>query len=342
MKNFHGTAIVFLAVISAEAQITLTQSDMPQIGNVYITESDTVPTVSPGQAGPNQTWDLSAIKSLTAETTFCVTPSSTPYSASFPNSNLAVRFRTALDSTFEYSNSSSGSLVSLGDIVLEPAGTFMAALSPGITTVLLPCTYLSNWSDSPTDAATTSLGAERLKEVTHLSISNTVDGWGTVITPAGSFSSLRVKQIQTTMSDSIFAYSTGTGTWAFITSKTGTLTGESFLWYAASKGQPLASLDLDSLGGHTRIARYLASANSAITEPSHEPTFSTYTRPAIKENLVTVESQPGSTIRILTMQGRLLKSLAAAGDRTIVNISLFPSGVYFFEVNKETQTVVKR
>ena len=42
------------------------------------------------------------------------------------------------------------------------------------------------------------------------------------------------------------------------------------------------------------------------------------------------------------MQGRRLKSTAAAGDLTVVNMSSFPSGVYFFEVNKETETVLKR
>jgi len=340
MNRLRATSLILFAAICAHAQITLTQSDMPQIGSVFVTVSDTAPTVSPGQAGPNQTWDLSAIKNVTAETTFCVTPSSTPYFADYPTANLAVRFRTTLDTTFEYSNSSSTSLVSLGDIVIEPAGIYSATISPGITTLPLPATYLTHWSNSPTDVATTISGAVTVKQISHLSISDTVDGWGTVITPAGSFSALRVKQIQTTLSDSLFSYSAISGTWTLITATAGGITGESFLWGAASKGQWVASLDFDSLGGRTRAARYLGSPIAGISQPTR--TSAAQINRSSRTNYVPLSTPQGSEITILNMQGRLIKRLAASGDETIINISSFPSGLYFFKVNGQTSMVIKK
>ena len=324
----------------AHAQITLTQSDMPQIGSVYITISDTAPTVSPGSAGPNQTWDLRAIKNATAETTFCVTPSSTPYSADFPSSNLAVYFRAGGDTTFEYSNSSSSSLLTLGNIVAEPAGTYLVTISPGITTIPLPATYLTHWIDSTTNVATDNVGSIMVKQISHLAISDTVDGWGTVITPAGSFSALREKQIQTIVSDSLFSYSATSKTWTLISATAGGITGESFLWGAASKGQPVASLDLDSLGGVTRAARYLGSPNAGISQPIR--TSAAQINWISRTNYVTIATPHGSEITVLNMQGRIIRNIAASGDKTTVNISSFHSGTYFFKVNAETKMVVKR
>ena len=179
MKILYGTAVVLLAVLRLGAQITLTQSDMPQVGNVLITASDTAPTVTPGQAGPDQTWDLSAIRNQVAETTFCVTPSSTPYSTDFPSANLAARYVFKSASTFAYSNLSSGSLLSLGNIAVETAATISLSDNPAITTMPLPATYLTHWSSAPRMVTKDNTGVDSLEQISLLSITDTVDGWGT-------------------------------------------------------------------------------------------------------------------------------------------------------------------
>ncbi len=340
MNKLCATSVFLFAALCAHAQITLIQSDMPQVGNVFITAFDTVPTVSQGSAGANQTWDLSATKWQFADTTFCVSPSSTPYFTDFPTSNLAVRYQFESDSTFYYSNLGSSSLLSLGNISVQPIGTFSVTDNPGIRTMPLPAAYLTYWTDMPREVVSNNVGADSLRQISQLSIFDTIDGWGTVTTPAGSYSSLRVKQIQRTVYDSAFYYSTLTQAWALVAVSTGGVTSESFIWYAASKGAPVATVSLDSLGGHVGLARYLASSNAGITQPVQTSAARINQRSGT--NYVTIATPMRSEIKILNIQGRLIQSLSASGEMTTVNISSFPSGLYFLKVNKETEAVLKR
>ena len=62
-----------------------------------------VPSIDPGPAGPNQTWDFSAYTSVVGSVDLSVvSPSTTPFASDFTNSTTAV----VADSNFSFSNTS--------------------------------------------------------------------------------------------------------------------------------------------------------------------------------------------------------------------------------------------
>ena len=68
--------------------------------------------------------------------------------------------------------------------------------------------------------------------------------------------------------------------------------------------------------------------------------MSIYPNPAI-DNLI-IEAPQKSTIEILDIQVQLIKSLITRGNKTSIDVSALPSGVYIVEVKTENGIAVKK
>ena len=76
---------------SSSAQITITDSDLISVGDIIEQVDDISPnsTINVGTAGANKFWDFSSLQIVGSYTQECISPSSTPYSVVYPNSNVA-------------------------------------------------------------------------------------------------------------------------------------------------------------------------------------------------------------------------------------------------------------
>jgi hypothetical protein len=72
-----------------------------------------------------------------------------------------------------------------------------------------------------------------------------------------------------------------------------------------------------------------------IYEPisAKENNIQIYPNPTI-DNII-IESLQKSAIEILNIQGQLIKTLATTGNKTNIDVSAFPSGVYVVQVKSE-------
>ncbi|MFA4853644.1 MAG: DNRLRE domain-containing protein [Bacteroidales bacterium] len=68
--------------------------------------------------------------------------------------------------------------------------------------------------------------------------------------------------------------------------------------------------------------------------------LSVYPNPATN-NLI-IEAPQKASIEILNLQGQLIKTLAASSNKTSVDVSAFPSGVYFIRVKTEKRVTIKK
>jgi hypothetical protein len=343
--NFRTLSIAAIAILTCfnqqycGAQITITQSDMPQTGNTDITAFDTSAIVTPGTAGPNHAWNLTAIKNQYVDSLIFITPSSTPYFSYFPASNLACR--TVLGGPikgygYNYFILNSNSYDFAGTFMVEP-GTEIEASNPYVTESF-PINYLTQWSNTVREIAKMPLGADSTKEIIRITTYDTVDGWGAVTTPGGTYAILRVKEISIPAYDSVFYYSPSTS-WNFL-HVTIPVKGESFSWWANGKGVAVAQMDYDSLGGHVKVARYLKATISGIPDLRYNSIAQVYPDPAT--NNITIETPQKSEIEILNSKGQLIKSLSANNNKTIVDISSFSTGVYFLKVKTEKGIEVRK
>jgi hypothetical protein len=183
MKKNLLFLLLINVIISAQAQITLTQANMaPAVGDVYTSyTADT--SIQAGPAGANQTWTFNGLNiTSTVVTQNFVTPSSTPCSASYPSANVTNQIGTQ----YEYLNVSSSSIILKGVC----SGSSTVIMTNTYTYYQFPLTYNTN-VNNPSITGTFNQGT--------LSGHSTTlgDGYGTLVINGITFNNvLRVKLSQ--------------------------------------------------------------------------------------------------------------------------------------------------
>jgi hypothetical protein len=74
-------------------------------------------------------------------------------------------------------------------------------------------------------------------------------------------------------------------------------------------------------------------SNTGINEFTNSLNIVVYPNPAT--NSLTIESPQNGVIEITNIQGQLIKSFMATSNKTSIDVSAFPSGVYIIEVKTE-------
>jgi len=259
--------ILFLISFISVSQITIVQSDMAVIGDTISRQVDTLTTSTEGNSGANQTWDFSNAAAHVLNNTEIIAPSSTPYSADFPASNMAM---TNDNIGFVYFDLTSPTMIidgAAGDL-LNNGVIIKAPFNPDLTLFQFPTTYGNNFTDTYgydviTDGSSFSslIDSIRLK---HLgTVFDTVDGWGTTITPIGSYNTLRVKRVEYAL-DSIWTKAPDLGfpfpppPWTFYDAFQDT--DRFFSWLALEGKLAVAELNFDTLDNPNNLTWTLVPA----------------------------------------------------------------------------------
>jgi|GEM_PF-710317 hypothetical protein len=203
------TFILLLINLIIQAQPTITSADMTAVGDTLRTRSTIMGLgINYEQTGPNFTWDFSALSSSSANADTFISLSSTPfiYQLAFnlpfdpnkanlasPQEDFTIIPSLPITDIIEFYKSSSSSFAMCG------FGGTLAGLPIPVKFNALDVWYkLPLTSSSPADSTDVSF-AQGVSGLGYLSLQrkrvNTVDGWGTMITPVGSYSTLRVKSV---------------------------------------------------------------------------------------------------------------------------------------------------
>ena len=192
--------IGLLAIFSSTAfsQIIITGDDF--LGAIGTTirllddQREHIP-VNVGSAGPNQVWDFSTttVPSPLIVEQHILDPASTPYSSHYPNANLARFLETVSDTAFElyhYWNVTPSMLDYLGyatRVTLDTLDTLILEYDNEM--VPLPAAYNNSWMS--VEADTFEIGG--ITSIDIDSTQTTIDAWGTLHLPSGSFNALRIR-----------------------------------------------------------------------------------------------------------------------------------------------------
>jgi PKD repeat protein len=188
----------------ANAQITIVSADLPTAPRVLNNAVDTVPVgFSAGPKGANQTWNFAGLVQDIAETSTHAVPSSTPYSSDFPGTTNAI---TPDNVNYGYFTNTSTAFTAKGLAgPLLGAGTNPVSVqfSPTFDLYRFPTNYNNNFSGNygfVEEASGSSVGqpVDRVRLTFTSSYTDTIDGWGTIITPTGSYQALRQKRVEQT------------------------------------------------------------------------------------------------------------------------------------------------
>ena len=193
------TLFILAASTMAFAQISLTSTDaLNWIGLSQTIEYDTTfsITVDVGSAGPNQSWNFSSIPTHLENTVSIISPAGTPFEDDFPTANFVEFYNMSAGDTvfqlYSYAEVSSDLFLTLGDgnIIHIPSFIDTSYADSSREETPLPLTYGSQWSTENGDTT----DYVSFKYVTVEKSENTVDAWGTVTVPAGTFDCLRLRE----------------------------------------------------------------------------------------------------------------------------------------------------
>ncbi len=188
----------------ANAQITIVSTDLPTAPTVLPNAVDTVPVgFTAGPKGANQTWDFSGlVQDITENSTHAV-PSSTPYGNDFPGTTNAI---TPDNSNYGYFTKTSSAFTGKGlaGPLLGPGTTPVSvAFNPDFDLYRFPTAYNNAFTGNygfQEEASGSSVGqpVDRVRLTFTSTYFDTIDAWGTIITPTGSYQALRQKRVERT------------------------------------------------------------------------------------------------------------------------------------------------
>ena len=337
------------------SQITVTDVDVADVGDVIIQAIDTNYSAPFPATGANQTWSFPAGNPSFYDTSIFLDPNNTPYASTYPNSNLVV---TADYSEFAYLNKSSTGIMFLGlnDTVSQVPALFLP----------LPLVYGAQFSDGPHTLLDSVIGEPvvsfilpdslapfvsmfQAHTIDSISIKVTqesefeVDGYGNVTISSGTYDCLRMTQDNYTESDySVYC--------------TDTINGLGSGWYALGNdiedetsvqfwsNDPMtkfvvAQLILDSLGNAAEMV-YLHNTNTTSIE---ESIYSIQVYPNPSSGNLYIESVNSSMnmCKIYDVRGNIVEEFNFTNSK-ILNISTYSNGIYFLDMKSEGNLVRKK
>jgi hypothetical protein len=209
MKKIIYSVSLLLSSAALMAQPVINSSDFAVPGDKFYMATDTVTNPSPGAAGASATWSFGTLVANTMDTVVFATPTN----VAFPTSNLSLQTATGSELFFDKSSASLEALGFFGD----PVGAGLAlsvALDNPLTVITFPSqlgvTFVDTSyadviiSDVPPDLAAF---VDTLRVIRNTNVTSTIDAYGTLTIPKGTFNDvLRQKYVEYTV-DSIYVYS---------------------------------------------------------------------------------------------------------------------------------------
>jgi len=259
MRTFLIGMCLLISGIHVSAQITITSADMPQSGNMILTSSVTDQwNIDPTVTGPNQVWDFSFLTPDFQDVDTFYSVSSTPlaYQFFFNNSILYPDYfsQHALKPIPNGGGGPGGGPVSIEDAYnyfkVESGAYIQTGFGASINNVPTSQQYSDRdfiyrfpmeYGNSDSGFASFLISIPTLgtfgQDINRV---NEVDGWGTLITPFGSFQTLRVKTTLN-ITDTIFVAQFGFGS-TFVRDE-----AYEYKWLALGGGTPM--MQIDDFGG---------------------------------------------------------------------------------------------
>ena len=357
-KVILALSLVFIANFSI-AQITIGSSAIPAANDTFrFSNAQITPAIDPVPTGANFTWDFSFLQPVSQDIDTFRTVSSTGgtyalYFADFAlNSNRANQ---AKKGNLGVPNVPLGGGVTVSDVVAfyYKSTTLYQQTGYGATinSIGVPIGFNSkdvlyrfpmNFGDTDTSPSDFNINIPNLGYYGHDQVRvSEVDGWGTLITPYGTFNTLRIKS-SITGNDTLFLDTLGFG---FNFPSPATI---EYKWLGTTKNIPLLQITMTagSFGGAPQISsvtyRDSVRTLTSISEAGNPiGSMSVFPNPANDWVTISLNSSVdgGATIRLITPDGRIVDNvwkgeLYSGNNMMSLNLAnhQLASGLYLMEL----------
>ncbi len=311
MKQLLFSAILLFFTCFVSAQIVINASDLPVIGLKVEQGIDSSPgaEVAPGDAGLNF-WDFSGLNDDESFELYFRAPQGSPFSNAFPGATIAA---VDIDGFYQYLQLTNQGLLALG-----VAGYFensdsttipiVIPFTPPQTFLPLPATYNQSFDENIRSVIQLPGNGfvDSIRVVSHVHRTVKIDAYGLMITPAGQFNTLRLKEHRSNV-DSTFAYATGL--WLFIDASEEPDTSINYSWWGKIDGYafPVAELEMDPQDPENLVfqATWVKDISTKTSEPAQALVWRLYPNPASESVTIELpEGMDGVRLEMFDLQGR--------------------------------------
>lgn len=339
------------------AQITINSSDLPTGGDtVVVSSSIQFTTVDVATTGPNQTWDFTFLEADTQriDTFFNLSSASAGYQLSFNNQFLSPDYKSDYYTKVSGNNLPAipGGFVSIDNPVIftknsptnsEQVGLGMEINGYEVPTQAdtidvvyeFPMTYNDNWTSRSYLYIDMNPAFNAIFK-RHQLRNSTVDGWGTITTPFGSFDAVRVKS-DIFYTDSIYVDLGFGAQWNAVPTPNETV----YTWWTNNNKVPVLKITVSNGAPNSIEYRDAIDYTSVSENKALVNSLNVYPNPAT--NILNVETTDyiGAQIDIYSVNGQLIYTSMVNETNTALDLSKFNSGLYYIKL-KTDQTVVSK
>ena len=341
--------LVFLTQVLVAQQIPIMRNDYnpsPQPGTTMNITRINSGAISQGASGASITWNFAALATENVKTGTFVLPNATPYSASFPNANIAIAFTPGIEygsytANYEFFNISNASLTKNGFV--NNASTPIAVnYSDPKTLMPFPFTFGNAYTDN--FAANYTSSTFDVNENGTFTI--TADGYGTLILPYGTIQNMLRVRIVETMTQTI----TGFDPFEYQI--------ETYAWYHPKLVYPFFSITSEIVNGSPQpsiIARYIQipGFDDSLPDIVGIPTAPIFEGITLYPNptqgntqlALTLLQSAQTQISLYSMNGQMAQQpvndfLPSGNYRFDLDVSTLPKGLYLVSIttNSHQQT----
>lgn len=353
MKKHLLFVSALVATTAINAQITITDADFPTIGQSYVEASVENVTTTYGTAGANQTWDFSAWGTLTADldTTEYHAPAGLPGSSSFPTATHASKSPSSQNISYLKVTPTSAEALGLYTDFVNNGTYSTITFSPSWVSFVLPLTYGDDFSGTTTMelkmpySPAAFIDSMRVKSI--MDYVDTVDAWGTIITPTITTAepALRLKQV-TVATDTQWVYA-NTAIPPQMFPPNGLVVGWNLFnvsvdtsydynFWANGYGEQVASVSFNEgeVSGDYDVDwldTAFASLTTSIATASAAKSVEVFPNPATdKITIANVAAE--SMLFVFDVNGKMVEKTVLKRSNTTVNVANYNNGVYFYTV----------
>ncbi|MDN3693427.1 T9SS type A sorting domain-containing protein [Chryseobacterium tructae] len=324
--------VLFLtAGIMSYAQPSITKAGVDRVNSTINLKSEdvTATSITAGSAGANITWDFSAYTG-TNPVSFVsrICPGQTNCFR-FPGANR-ISIMTNVD-TNDFSSMTDTETTMLGSYSGPALGDVTVTYVNPLTEYKFPITYLQQFDDTyEFNSVSASIG--NVNETGQVSVS--VDAYGTVITPKGTYPNvLRIKRMRT--ATQLIASSP--------VPLTATYTNESYQWVSQTDGMVFSfAINTFVLNGITNVSKSVSYVDSAVLSTvdlnSKKTEIKIYPNPS--SDYITITSKEDiKKVMINSLDG---KTVLTTGNSRNINVSKLSKGVYILQGELKNGTVISK
>jgi hypothetical protein len=270
-----------------------------------------------------------------------LSPSQTPLADLFPESNYAA-YQPG-DSVYIYFHRDDDKVQLIG-IGFNAFDAILPSVkyNPPETLLDFPVNYGDNYNQTYYTINTISSpepipGIDSIKFKNTIFDETTVDAYGTLTTPLGTFETLRTKDVQISY-DTVWALYFG----SWIPYSASVDTSVSYSWWTDdnSIGFMLFSIDMDETGTNVSDVSYLIKSVQGIGD-NHAAVANVYPNPVSDNLTIEFNKTVSGELMFFNQTGQEIEALQLTGSKTArISVSSYPAGVYFYRVTGHSGTTL--